>query len=122
MSCLPQEAETFALPLSSPAFQTRRPLLFFPPVAVPSIRFVCLALGVQDWDAKGVTYEAMKSMEPALRGGLSSRAVVGETGPAFLVQDALELDARLVPLYKYMARYADEQASGGATHEQSPFG
>ena len=76
---------------------------------------------VRDWCEKGVTYEAMRSMEPALQGGLSSRAIVGESGPAFLVRDALELDARLVPLYRHMARYADERAGAGGATECNPF-
>ena len=39
-------------------------------------------------------------MKPGFVGGLSSRAIIGETGPAFSVKDALALDAKLVPLYR----------------------
>ena len=75
----------------------------------------------RDWREKGVTYQAMRSMEPALQGGLSSRAIVGESGPAFLVRDALELDARLVPLYRHMARFADERADSPTAQQRNPF-
>ena len=34
---------------------------------------------------------------------------MGESGPMHLVKDALGLDAKLVPLWRAMARYADEQ-------------
>jgi len=71
-----------------------------------------------DWEEKGVTWQAMESMKPALRGGLSSRVVVGEIGPAFAVRDALHLDAKLVPLYKWMASYADQQAK---SEKKNPF-
>ena len=70
-----------------------------------------------DWAGKGVTWQAMESMKPGFAGGMSSRAVIGESGPAFSVKDALALDAKLVPLYRYMAEYADAQVgnqSGGA--------
>ena len=75
----------------------------------------------RDWRAKGVTYQAMQSMEPALQGGLSSCAIVGESGPAFLVRDALALDARLVPLYRHMARFADERANSSTAQQRNPF-
>jgi hypothetical protein len=58
-----------------------------------------------DWDAKGLTWQvaplrpahgtarlsvaapqAMESMKPALAGGLSSRCIVGESGPMHLVK------------------------------------
>jgi len=60
-----------------------------------------------DWDAKGVTWQAYEAMKPALQRGLSSRAIVGEAGPCFSVRDALELDTKLVPLYRAMALLAD---------------
>ena len=68
----------------------------------------------QDWDEKGLTFQAYASMEKALKGGLSSRCIVGESGPIFLVTDALGLDATLVPLYRAMARRADAEAAGTA--------
>ena len=34
----------------------------------------------EDWDQKGVTWQAFESSKPVLRGGLSSRCIVGETG------------------------------------------
>lgn len=40
---------------------------------------------------------------------------MGESGPIHLVKDALGLDAKLVPLWRAMARYADTQI--GATFE-----
>lgn len=61
-----------------------------------------------DWEAKGVTWQALEAMRPILeRGGLSSRVIVGETGPALTVRDALALDAKLVPLWRAMAQIAD---------------
>jgi sugar phosphate isomerase/epimerase len=65
-----------------------------------------------DWEAGGVTWQAFDFMKPALDGGLSSRSVVGESGPMHLVTDTLTLDASLVPLYRAMARYADASAQG----------
>lgn len=64
-----------------------------------------------DWDAKGVTWQAMEAMKPALQRGFSSRAVVAEAGPAFSVRDALALDMKLAPLYRAMARLADGDPS-----------
>lgn len=66
-----------------------------------------------DWEAKGVTYQAFEYYKPALEGGLSSRCIMGESGPMHLVTDALGLDAKLVPLWRAMAEYADKQSSGG---------
>eukprot|EP00747_Dinoflagellata_sp_TGD_P125176 gnl/TRDRNA2_/TRDRNA2_174119_c0_seq5.p2 gnl/TRDRNA2_/TRDRNA2_174119_c0~~gnl/TRDRNA2_/TRDRNA2_174119_c0_seq5.p2 ORF type:complete len:142 (+),score=19.03 gnl/TRDRNA2_/TRDRNA2_174119_c0_seq5:3-428(+) len=60
-----------------------------------------------DWDARGVTWQAVQAMRPALERGLSSGAICGEAGPAFQVQDALHLDSKLVPLYRHMAAIAD---------------
>ena len=63
---------------------------------------------------KGLTWQAFESMRPALRGGLSSRAIGGEGGPLHLRDTfgvcALELDAKLVPLYRHMAQHADREA------------
>eukprot|EP00747_Dinoflagellata_sp_TGD_P063006 gnl/TRDRNA2_/TRDRNA2_153271_c0_seq4.p1 gnl/TRDRNA2_/TRDRNA2_153271_c0~~gnl/TRDRNA2_/TRDRNA2_153271_c0_seq4.p1 ORF type:complete len:330 (+),score=65.97 gnl/TRDRNA2_/TRDRNA2_153271_c0_seq4:1237-2226(+) len=60
-----------------------------------------------DWDAEGVTWQAVKAMKPALERGLSSGVICGEAGPAFAVPDALQLDTKLVPLYRHMADIAD---------------
>eukprot|EP01051_Picozoa_sp_SAG22_P003286 SAG22_NODE_158_length_16966_cov_26.252446_5_plen_456_part_00 len=83
----------------------------------------------QDWDEKGLTWQAMESMKPALKGGLSSRVVVGESGPMHLVKGAIQLDAKLVPLYRRMAAYADAEAGiptgaggGGAGHSSAARG
>jgi len=65
-----------------------------------------------DWAAKGVTWQLFQFMKPALAQGLSSRVITGETGPAFLVKDTLTQDAKLVPLYRAMARVADAGAQG----------
>lgn len=73
-----------------------------------------------DWEQKGVTWQMFKFMQPALGGGLSSRTIVGETGPMHLVRDTLTLDAALVPLYRAMARYADAGAQGIAVSIDSP--
>ena len=70
-----------------------------------------------DWEKKGLTWQAFQSMERAFRGGLSSRTIVGESGPIHLVRSALETDASLVPLYRFMCAHADREAgvasSGG---------
>lgn len=39
----------------------------------------------KDWAEKGVTYQAFEAMKPAFAGGLSSRCIVGESGPMHLV-------------------------------------
>jgi hypothetical protein len=53
---------------------------------------------------QNLTLQAFESMRPALRGGLSSRAIAGESGPLHLRDtfgvSSLELDAKLVPLYR----------------------
>lgn len=77
--------------------------------------------GADDWQRQGVTWLAMQAMKPCFEGGLSSRVIIGESGPAFGVKDALDLDARLVPLWRYMARYADARAKGQAPDERNPF-
>ena len=53
-------------------------------------------------------------------GGLSSRAIVGETGPMHQVKDALALDAKLVPLWRLMARECDREAQALAVSTSSP--
>ena len=37
---------------------------------------------VADWEAKGVTYQSFEYYKPALEGGLSSRVIMGESGPS----------------------------------------
>ena len=69
---------------------------------------------VADWEAKGVTYQSFEYYKPALEGGLSSRVIVGESGPMHLVTDSLTLDAKLVPLWRAMAEYADAHSGAGA--------
>jgi hypothetical protein len=67
-----------------------------------------------DWAKKGLTWQAFQSMIPALKGGLSSRAIAGESGPLHLRDtfgvSSLALDAKLVPLYRHMAAHADREA------------
>ena len=46
--------------------------------------------------------------------------MLSETGPAFSVRDALALDAKLVPLYRHMAEYADSQI-GQQAQRRNPF-
>jgi sugar phosphate isomerase/epimerase len=65
-----------------------------------------------DWQSKGVTWQLFQFMLPALRKGLSSRTLVGETGPVHAVADPLTLDAKLLPLWRSMARVADAGAQG----------
>ncbi len=73
-----------------------------------------------DWAARGVTWKMFQFMKPALAGGLSSRAICGETGPMHLVTDTLTQDATLVPLYRAMARFADASAQGIAIKVEDP--
>jgi len=73
-----------------------------------------------DWAAEGVTWQMFQLTARALAGGLSSRAISGETGPLHLVKDSLTQDASLVPLYRAMARYADASAQGIAMRVESP--
>lgn len=63
-----------------------------------------------DWAAGGPSFQVFQASQRALRGGLSSRVIGGETGPLHLVQDTLEQDARLIPLLRLLARTADAQA------------
>jgi len=65
-----------------------------------------------DWEAKGMTWGLFQLMKPALAKGLSSRTISGETGPVMNVKDALTQDAKLVPLWRAMARFADAGAQG----------
>lgn len=74
----------------------------------------------EDWERKGLTYQAFESMRPAFKGGLSSRTIVGESGPIHLVKSALETDARLVPLYRYMCQHCDGEAGLAATQSVGP--
>jgi hypothetical protein len=73
-----------------------------------------------DWEAKGITWGMFKCMQPALVGGLSSRTISGESGPMHLVKDTLTLDAKLVPLYRAMARFADASAQGITMKVEEP--
>jgi len=66
----------------------------------------------QDWENYGMTWSAFNFTKPGLKGGLSSRVICGESGPMHAVSDPLSNDARLVPLYRMMARYADASAAG----------
>lgn len=63
----------------------------------------------QDWTDKGLTYQAFESMRSSFKNGLSSRCIVGESGPMHLVKDAIKLDASLVPLYRLMALACDAE-------------
>jgi len=83
---------------------------------------------VKDWEQRGLTWQAFHAIKPALRGGLSSRAIVGESGPLHLVANsgsahgsALHLDAQLVPFYRMMARVADEEAGLAPRSQPNPF-
>jgi len=77
------------------------------------------ALGGAEFAATRLAWEmaarALRRGEgsPLLRGGLSSRAIMGETGEMNLVSGGrcLDLDRSLIPLYRKMAAHADRQAS-----------
>merc|ERR1712062_286525 len=65
---------------------------------------------VTDWnDPEGVTQTYWKFTKKGFENGLSSRVIVGESGPMHLVDDPLGQDQRMVPLLRAMARYCDEQ-------------
>eukprot|EP00930_Biecheleria_cincta_P017231 TRINITY_DN13760_c0_g2_i1.p1 TRINITY_DN13760_c0_g2~~TRINITY_DN13760_c0_g2_i1.p1 ORF type:complete len:415 (-),score=57.60 TRINITY_DN13760_c0_g2_i1:187-1350(-) len=82
-------------------------------VGVHMDRIGSVGVPAADWDDKGVTWQAVEAMRPALQCGLTSCAIVGEAGPAFTVPDALLLDTKLVPLYRYMASIADGHPPSG---------
>lgn len=65
-----------------------------------------------DWNNAGVTYQAFTFLQPALKGGLSSRCIVGEAGPIHQVKDPLSQDRRMIPLFRAMASIANEEAKG----------
>ena len=66
------------------------------------------------------TWNAFAFTKHSLDGGISSRVICGESGPAHLVSDPLGQDAKLVPLYRLMARYADASARGEPIEVNSP--
>ena len=68
----------------------------------------------------GLTWTMFKYMKKGLAKGLSSRTIVGESGKAHLVKDSLTQDARLVPLYRAMANYADMQSQGTELNVDTP--
>ncbi len=74
----------------------------------------------KDWKERGLTWQAFHFSKAGLEGGLSSRVICGESGPMHGVDDPLTLDAKLVPLYRFMASYADASAKGKAPNIQSP--
>lgn len=63
-----------------------------------------------DWEARGLTYQMWQASCRALRGGLTSRVIGGESGPIHLVTTSLDQDARMVPLLRLLARTADAMA------------
>ena len=66
----------------------------------------------RDWLDRGVTWSFFNYARPAMRGGLTSRVIVEETGPAFEVADAIGAGARLVPLMRALAAWCDNEAAG----------
>lgn len=73
-----------------------------------------------DWNSRGVTWTAFDWSRPGLEGGLSSRVICGESGPMHDVSDPLTLDAKLVPLYRMMAAFADASATGNDIRVDNP--
>jgi len=67
----------------------------------------------KDWelDEGSVTQESFNLVKKALSNGLTSRAVVGEAGPIHLVKNSLATNDRLVPLFKFMACWADQKCT-----------
>merc|ERR1712100_907537 len=74
----------------------------------------------KDWINKGVTWEAFEFSKPGLENGLSSRVICGESGPIHLVLDPLTVDAKLVPLYRLMCKYADSFIIGSPMSINKP--
>ena len=73
---------------------------------------------MEDWASGGLTRQAYDYALPAIRGGLSSRWVLGETGPMHLVTDALSLDRSLLPLWRKIATAADASAGSSVRDPQ----
>jgi sugar phosphate isomerase/epimerase len=73
-----------------------------------------------DWEQQGVTWQLFQLMKPALAHGLTSRTISGESGGMHLVKDTLTLDAKLVPLWRAMARFADAGAQGMVMKVEQP--
>ena len=73
---------------------------------------------MEDWASGGLTRQAYDYALPAIRGGLSSRWVLGETGPMHLVTDALSLDRSLLPLWRKIAAAADASAGSSVWDPQ----
>lgn len=79
---------------------------------------------VKDWNEEdGVTRNYWLFTKKGFKGGLSSRVIVGESGPMHLVQDALEQDKKMVPLLREMANYCDLQIQQNQydTQDFNPF-
>ena len=74
----------------------------------------------KDWKKRGLTWQAFEFTKPGLSGGLSSRVICGESGPMHDVADPLSLDAKLVPLYRLMAAYADASVKGEVPEIDAP--
>eukprot|EP01059_Diplonema_ambulator_P026481 TRINITY_DN4376_c1_g1_i1.p2 TRINITY_DN4376_c1_g1~~TRINITY_DN4376_c1_g1_i1.p2 ORF type:complete len:390 (+),score=133.15 TRINITY_DN4376_c1_g1_i1:2070-3239(+) len=66
----------------------------------------------RDWDDRGVTWTHFNYAIPAMKGGLSSRVLVEETGPIHEVSDPLTAGAKLLPLLRAMAKWCDNEARG----------
>merc|ERR1719203_778719 len=77
---------------------------------------------VADWDdseptpawmyrpcEEGVIRTYWNFTKKGFQNGLSSRTIVGESGPMHLVQDPLQQDQTMVPLLRAMAWYCDQQ-------------
>eukprot|EP01084_Bolivina_argentea_P207719 354362_1 len=77
---------------------------------------------IDDWNNKGVTWKYWQFAKKGLKNGLTSRVIVGESGPYHLVKDPLTQDQRMMPLLRAMAQYCDSQVGLNEYNEQSnPF-
>ena len=74
----------------------------------------------EDWANWGPTFNAFQYSSRAFDHGLSSRTIVGESGPIHLVTDPLAVDASLVPLWRAMAEYCDDAVRGRAPVVKTP--
>ena len=74
---------------------------------------------VKDWNDKGITWDYWQFAKKGMENGLSSRVIVGESGPYHLVNDPISMDERMMPLLRYMAKYCDSEQS--EFDEYNPF-
>ena len=78
---------------------------------------------IKDWNNNGITKQYWNFTKKAFNNGLTSRVIIGESGPWQLVNDALNEDKKILPLLRQMAKYCDEQTRVDTLDKQdyNPF-